>query len=64
MSGFVPTEDNLDWLIPHLPVTEEEKPKVKLTLVPFTNTGGLCCSLKKVKMEIDDKVQYFVLKTI
>jgi hypothetical protein len=64
MSGFVPTEDNLDWLIPHLPVTEEEKPKVKLTLVPFTNTGGLCCSLKKVKMEIDDKVQYFVWKTI
>jgi hypothetical protein len=64
MSEFVPHEDDLTWLIQHLPINAEDKEKVKLTLVPFTNTGGMNCTLKKVKMEIDDTVEYFVWKTI
>jgi hypothetical protein len=75
MSSFtvIPTEDNLSWIIPFLPLTEEEKAmNVDVSLVPFGNSGGLSgASMKSLQVRICEdqtnakpaKTMKFVYKT-
>ena len=65
---FVLSLDNLEWLRAHLPVSEDDKAKASLSLLPLENAGGLTGTMKIVMVDIPDNADFqkrrFVLKTV
>lgn len=56
---------NLDWVRPHLPVTEAEKAEAQLSLVDMSSAGGLNAAMKVLNVSIPSNPLYprrFIIK--